>query len=1587
MKKILTATLLLTLAITIVLSLGSCGKHIEHTAGEAVRENEIAASCTADGSYDEVIYCSECGEEMSRVTKTLDKTGHKLSDFTSDGNATCTENGTRTKKCTNPGCDYKETEEELYSALGHTSDRLEFDGEYCGENPVAKVYCGRCGAYVTKYGHTYEKAVIPATCNEKGQNIYNCKKCGDSYTETFAASGHISGTWVTVLAPTCASGGRAERECLACGEHYDTKSIAPLPHTYTSKLTDNGMLYSCRECGHGYTEAVIRPIYHITFNENGGEEVEDMSVFEHATPDMPIAVREGYIFIGWFVDEALTEIYTGSNVESDLTLYAGWQAPEIIEDEEDLVTDAPLNYSFKVVSSTALGDGNIGNYVSIKTLGGSDVKAKVISKNGDVYTIGADFESGENYFVTLTGVSFEGKETKELWIKTEGEKENEIVLKADVTALSLDEIFGIYENQNEVLLITYRDILTTGKLYAFYEGAEDAYRFGAKIKSKSSVGVYTAYTAEILTVDDIFEVCDLGESEQVNFNNAEIDENLKEAISVAFKNSPVYSQYVTTIDVMAKHYAASVKTIDFNVNFSTLGEKFLIKFEAIALLDSGIDFVMNYIIELKVDFDFALNGENSTLILNSNMKNTVELNVAFNGKEAHGNTAFNKAALLREYRSLFNEINERNMKLSESGDLAKLDKKSFKLATIPVEAGPVTAYVTIMGEFGFEMMGGLSAELVHTVDSKIGMQNGKFVKDYKATLVSVAGCAYTITDIYGGIAVKLDVGFCGLYGYIKGSIGIQGELSGAAAFAIEDDNHFLLGSYHLTSEVVMEVRVGVSYIIRIFGSEKLIFDKSVLLTENGVPFITLGDTKLVLHFTNDDYTSISSALELGNIVCGKYDLSEKIDTSVLVIDADTLTPATHNLTCEYFVKITSGSVKAAINSEGILNIKGEGSFTLAVTVKYGDVVEKTVYIKGEAKHEYDESGYCVCGAAKDIPGLTLTLSYDGESYTVKRYTGTDTDLVIPSTYEGKPVTAIEYSAFEGCTNLKSIVIPDSVTSIGNGAFYNCNSLTSMTIPFVGDKKEGAQYTHFGYIFGAYSYSYSGYVPASLKTVIITGGERINSNAFSLCSDIRSIVIPGGVKSIGDCAFEGCESLMGFEIPDSVTSIGEWAFNGCKSLTNIEIPYGVTSINEYTFANCTSLTGIEISDRVGNIGKSAFYNCTSLTSIKVDANNPNYKDIDGNLYTKNGEALIQYAIGKTAKSFTVPSGVTIIRDSALECCSNLTSIIIPDSVTRIGAWAFSGCTSLTSIKYRGTEAQWKAISKGSEWDYATGNYTVTYGKVDNPVGTAGLVYALQANDTYSVTGYTGTATEVVIPSIYNGKAVTSIGNEAFDMCTSLTSIEIPNSVTSIGFYAFSACTSLTSIEIPNSVTSIGYNAFYNCTSLTSIEIPDGVTSIGNSAFSGCTSLTSITIPASVTSIGSSAFLNCSSLTSIEIPDSVTSIGDRAFYDCSSLTSIEIPDSVTSIGSYAFDYCTSLTSVVIGDSVTSIGDRAFQDCSSLTSIEIPDSVTSIGAWTFARCTSLTSIKYRGTEAQWQAISKGSEWDYGTGNYTVTYNYDEE
>lgn len=206
--------------------------------------------------------------------------------------------------------------------------------------------------------------------------------------------------------------------------------------------------------------------------------------------------------------------------------------------------------------------------------------------------------------------------------------------------------------------------------------------------------------------------------------------------------------------------------------------------------------------------------------------------------------------------------------------------------------------------------------------------------------------------------------------------------------------------------------------------------------------------------------------------------------------------------------------------------------------------------------------------------------------------------------------------------------------------------------------------------------------------------------------------------------------------------------------------------------------------------------------------------------------------------------------------------------------------------------------------------------------------------------------------------------------------------SIGAYAFAnKVVDNKSVKLPDNLISIGSYAFYMNQSFRSIDIPDSVTEISNYAFNNC-GIKSLTIPANVTSIGEYAFAMNSFLQTVTFKEEskLTYLGKGAFDYCRSLDSIKLPSGVTVINNDVFSDCAKLETFTITDGVTSIENKAFRWCENLTTVTIPKSVNSIGKDVFYGCTKLTTIKYAGTIAEWQSITKDADWKSSTGTFTV-------
>ena len=193
-----------------------------------------------------------------------------------------------------------------------------------------------------------------------------------------------------------------------------------------------------------------------------------------------------------------------------------------------------------------------------------------------------------------------------------------------------------------------------------------------------------------------------------------------------------------------------------------------------------------------------------------------------------------------------------------------------------------------------------------------------------------------------------------------------------------------------------------------------------------------------------------------------------------------------------------------------------------------------------------------------------------------------TSVTIPDS-----VTSVGERAFCGCSGLTSVTIPDSVTNIGDSAFSGCSGLESMTLPFVGNRRgdSGSSYALFGAIFGTSlysggkatkqypswtsSFSYTYYIPSSLKEVVITDETQFGYGAFYNCSGLTSVTIPDDVTSIGEKAFSGCSGLVSVTIPDSVASIGSEAFYNCSRLTSVTMKGSCPTVGSSAFSGVGS----------------------------------------------------------------------------------------------------------------------------------------------------------------------------------------------------------------------------------------------------------------------------------------------------------------------------------------------------------------------------------------------------------------------------------
>lgn len=361
-----------------------------------------------------------------------------------------------------------------------------------------------------------------------------------------------------------------------------------------------------------------------------------------------------------------------------------------------------------------------------------------------------------------------------------------------------------------------------------------------------------------------------------------------------------------------------------------------------------------------------------------------------------------------------------------------------------------------------------------------------------------------------------------------------------------------------------------------------------------------------------------------------------------------------------------------------------------------------------------------------------------------------------------------------------------------------------------------------------------------------------------------LVIPSSVKTIGDSAF--FDTLFSNIIfSEGLESIGNSAFS-TTCIKNLTLPDSLKSIGEYAFAY-SDIESVFLGKSVEKIGDAAFAYCTNLKNITVSEENNHFKSPDGNLYSKNGKRLLQYAIKKPEGEYTILDGVVEISPRAFQLCWTLTKVNLPESVENIGDGAFAECHYLTDISignsikvignnvfdltpigtislpdtlvsigsstfgiqtiyYEGAYEDWEDVAKPDDCDY-----TVNFGRIYSK----GLEFTSYGDGTCYVSGVGACMdSNIFIPKKSpDGDIVIAIGENAFAGRKVIVDCTDENC-------DISGCTEekviplnyVKNIWLPNTVTDIGAVAFFNMTALEKIDLPESIVFIDATAFDGC-----------------------------------------------------------------------------------------------------------------------------------------------------------
>ena len=497
--------------------------------------------------------------------------------------------------------------------------------------------------------------------------------------------------------------------------------------------------------------------------------------------------------------------------------------------------------------------------------------------------------------------------------------------------------------------------------------------------------------------------------------------------------------------------------------------------------------------------------------------------------------------------------------------------------------------------------------------------------------------------------------------------------------------------------------------------------------------------------------------------------------------------------------------------------------------------------------------------------------------------------------------------FMDCSQLTNISLPEGLLAIGKNAFENCTAMTGLTLP--------STLTSIGY---------KGFCNCDAITVVDIPDSvtHLGSYAFSSCAEIKTVTIGSGLTTIPENAFNYCKKMTSVAFNGTITHIGLLAFGNCKALTSFTLPEGLQTLDRFVFQNCTGLTTVTLPSTLTDVAWGGFYGCSVLADVW-------YVGTDkGNItFDQNNDPILN-----ATWHYVTPCDTYGHDYAGATCTTPETCRVCGDTVGEALGHDYSDATCTapqTCARCGDTVGEALGHTYDDVYDAECNRCGET--RVAVPVG---LEYRI-VNDEVVLTGYTGSATELVIPSTIEGYPVTVFGTGSGEFVDSelgenVTNIVLPESLVTIREGALGNF-GITELFIPKNVTNIEAPYLIYVTAF-EVDEDNAVYSSKDGVLFNKDQTAIINVP------------RRSRISNYTIPSTVQTISDFAFYWCDRLTNISIPDSVKTIESHAFSCCFDLESVTFGHYVGSIGDYAFTECP-ITTVSLPDSLTEIGAYAFS------------------------------------------